>query len=324
MVIRDSGVPQMRQSQRSNDVNRDQAVDSTSGQNSQGISASQHTQQSSAEMLMLSQTLERELIPRLMEALKTSSENDIALQRPSDDGAQTAANAGNRVRTPSTTEVEEFIHLIIHHDASIGRGYVQALRERGMTLPVIYIHLFAVAARRLGEMWENDVCDFTQVTIAVCRMHQLIHSFSDGQIDKLYSHQQGSHNILLIPAHGEQHTFGLLMVGEFFRRAGWNVYNGAADSEQELLGILARQSFDAVGVSISAERNQQTLHDQITRLREVSRNKQLLIVAGGYLINCHPEKAQELGADCAARDGDGAVTQITELLQCKQELSQQP
>jgi len=47
-------------------------------------------------------------------------------------------------------------------------------------------------------------------------------------------------------------------------------------------------------------------------------------VAGGNLINCHPEKAQELGADCAARDGDGAVTQITELLQCKQELSQQP
>ena len=127
------------------------------------------------------------------------------------------------------------------------------------------MHLFAAAARRLGEMWEGDECDFTQVTIAVCRMHQLIHSFSDGQVEKLYSHQQYSHNILLIPAQGEQHTFGLLMVGEFFRHAGWNVYNGSADSQQELSGILARQAFDAVGISISADRNQQALHNQETR-----------------------------------------------------------
>ena len=276
------------------------------------------SQPDNAELLMLSQTLERELIPRLMEALKSSTGNDIDL---SDSLESTAASQPNADEKSAVTasEVEEFVHLIIHHDASIGRGYVQALRERGVKMPVIYMQLFAVAARRLGSMWDDDECDFTQVTIAVCRMHQLIHSFSDGQHEQLYSHEPDSRNILLLPADGEQHTFGLLMAGEFFRSAGWNVYNGAADSEQELLGILARQSFDAVGVSISAERNQQALHDQIARLREVSRNKHLLIVAGGYLINCHPEKAQELGADCAAHDGDGAVSQVTELLRMNQE-----
>jgi len=302
------------------DGNRERAVDNTNRQqvgNDESGRASAQSQPTSTELLMLSQTLERELIPRLMEALKSSTGRDIGQSDSLEPNATRPSSAEKNAVT--ATEIEEFIHLIIHHDASIGRGYVQALRERGVQMTVIYMHLFAVAARRLGEMWDNDECDFTQVTIAVCRMHQLIHSFSAGQQDQFYSQEPASRNILLLPADGEQHTFGLLMAGEFFRSAGWNVYNGAADSEQELLGILARQSFDAVGVSISTERNQQTLHDQITRLREVSRNKQLLIVAGGYLINRHPEKAQELGADCAAHDGDGAVSQVTELLNKKQE-----
>jgi MerR family transcriptional regulator, light-induced transcriptional regulator len=307
------------------DGNRERAVDNTNQQQggNEQDGASAQSQPTSTELLMLSQTLERELIPRLMEALKSSTGSDIdlsdSLTTTATSKAGTDSSAVNATASAITaTEVEEFIHLIIHHDASIGRGYVQALRERGVKMPVIYMQLFAVAARRLGSMWDDDECDFTQVTIAVCRMHQLIHSFSDGQHDQLYSHEPASRNILLLPADGEQHTFGLLMAGEFFRNAGWNVYNGAADSEKELLGILARQSFDAVGVSISAERNQQALHDQIVRLREVSRNKHLLIVAGGHLINTHPEKAQELGADCAAHDGDGAVSQVTELLQTNQ------
>jgi len=315
----------MRDNQSSGKMNREQSVGQANEQSAKASGRGSRSQQTSTELLMLSQTLERELIPRLMEALKSSTDNDIELNNTRArllDSQIRQADGHASVAKPSATEVEEFIHLIIHHDASIGRGYVQALRERGVKLPSIYMHLFAEAAKRLGRMWDNDECDFTQVTIAVCRMHQLIHSFSDGQIDKLHTDQDGAHKILLIPADGEQHTFGLLMVGEFFRRAGWVVYNGSTESEQELLGILSRQSFDAVGVSISAERNQQALHDQIARLREVSRNKQLLIVAGGYLINSHPDKAQELGADCAAQDGDGAVAQITELLNNNKATSQ--
>ena len=33
--------------------------------------------------------------------------------------------------------------------------------------------------------------------------------------------------ILLMPLPGEQHTFGLSMLADFFRRAGWNVWSGA-------------------------------------------------------------------------------------------------
>jgi methanogenic corrinoid protein MtbC1 len=265
------------------------------------------TRAASAELMMLSQTLERELIPRLMQALKSNAADTTASDSD-------AVRADAAPASPTEVEIEEFIHLIIHHDASIARGYVQTLRERGVCLPTIYTDLFAAAARRLGELWEQDDCDFTQVTIAVCRMHQLIHGFSDGRLGAPCGADGDERTIMLVPAPGDQHTFGLLMVGEFFRRAGWGVYNGSADSEQELLGRIARQSFTAVGVSISHARNKQALQQRIAAIREASRNKNLLVVAGGHLVNQAPEVVDELGADCCAEDGDSAVAKMAALL----------
>ena len=44
--------------------------------------------------------------------------------------------------------------------------------------------------------------------------------------------------ILLVPLPREQHTFGLSMVYDFFRRAGWNAWSGTIESESELAGMV--------------------------------------------------------------------------------------
>ena len=70
-------------------------------------------------------------------------------------------------------------------------------------------------------MWEHDECSFTDVTIGVCRMHQVLLEYSRCFEPPDGPHSQGK-NALIVPAPGEQHTFGLFLVVEFLRRDGWH------------------------------------------------------------------------------------------------------
>jgi hypothetical protein len=61
-------------------------------------------------------------------------------------------------------------------------------------------------------------------------------------------------SVLLTIIPGEQHSFGLSMVAEFFRRAGWNLCTGPFSSHQELASLVQNHWFDIVGFSVSSDR----------------------------------------------------------------------
>ena len=99
---------------------------------------------------VLSHTIEGDIIPRLMLALGSRTAEESAQAPP-----------GERL----AESIDEFVHLILNHDASIATNYVTTLRSDGIPLSALYLDLLAPAARRLGEMWEEDTCSFTDVTI---------------------------------------------------------------------------------------------------------------------------------------------------------------
>lgn len=263
---------------------------------------------SSMDMAVLGQTLERELIPRLMMALKSVP--------PAAVDSTTAEAAANAVvePLPSEQEVGEFIRLLIAHETSVAHAYIEALRSRGVGLKAIYLHLMAPAARRLGQMWEEDLCDFTQVTIGVCRMHQLVHEFSPRFCQDPLDLPHEGRRALLVPAPGEQHTFGLLLVMEFFRRAGWHVVGGLTETNSDLEGIVQRQRFQIVGLSLSAERHVDDLTRQIRRIRRKSRNRNIGVLVGGKVFVEHPEWAAKVGADAVALDEQEAIRQADQIV----------
>ncbi|NJK90043.1 MAG: cobalamin B12-binding domain-containing protein [Myxococcales bacterium] len=87
---------------------------------------------------------------------------------------------------------------------------------------MIFLDLLAPVARLLGDLWLIDLCTFTDVTIGLSRLQQLVRelapAFEDGHDLRGFGHRA-----LLAPAPGEQHTFGMHLVEEFLRRAGWDV-----------------------------------------------------------------------------------------------------
>lgn len=245
----------------------------------------------------LSSTIEGDVIPRLMLAFEP---------------------ANKRIEAPSGAHqkladvVDEFVHLILAHDANVANEYVSALRAEGVPLSAIYLDLLAPAARRLGEMWEEDECTFTDVTIGVCRLHEVLLEFSRCFDDRGAATSANGMNALMVPALGEQHTFGLFVVVEFLRRGGWNCWSGTPVSLRDFRRLLQARNFDAVGISVSADRNIDTAAEQIAEIRRHATGD-VAVVVGGRPFVANPGLARDIGADGTANDGHGAVQQITDL-----------
>lgn len=229
----------------------------------------------------LARLVEAEIIPRLMLAHQARA------------GSQPAEPPGPR-------EIADFADLAVHGDVRQLTRSVDALRDRGLDYEAILLELLAPAARLLGERWLSDEATFADVTIGLTRLHHLLHEIMDLCGDLVPA--AGAPRALLVPAAGEQHTFGLVMVEAFLRSAGWEVWPSAAGGAEAT--TLARQRhFDVVGISASCEARLDSLAALVRELRRTSCNAQLAVLVGGPLFVDHPEYAKAVGADAAARDG---------------------
>jgi hypothetical protein len=57
-------------------------------------------------------------------------------------------------------------------------GFVAAMRDQGFRAEALYLELLAPAASQLGELWLEDLCDFTEVTIGLARLQQAMRMLS--------------------------------------------------------------------------------------------------------------------------------------------------
>lgn len=248
---------------------------------------------------LLSRTVERAIIPRLVLAGQV--------------GQSTRQPSRSEGWCPSEVDVEHLAGLVIAHEPAYVVSFVETLWNRGATLETLYLDLLAPTARRLGDMWCEDLCDFTQVTMGLWCLHQVLHAFSHAFQAEDRQPQNGW-RILLAPAPGEQHTFGLGMVAEFFRRDGWQVVAGMQATAAELADLVRRQWFSVVGLSVGGEVKLEPIGQCIRMVRDASRNPTLGVLLGGPLLLDRPELARLVGADATATDARHATRQAARLV----------
>ena len=131
--------------------------------------------------------------------------------------------------------------------------------------------------------------------------------------DPADSAQKNGRCALIVPTPGEEHTFGLFMVVEFLRRAGWHCWTGSPATVRDLCKLVRAQHFDAIGISLSADRNVENTASTIERVRRSSKNSSAAVILGGRVLNDDPGLAAQLGADEMASDGKAAVRVLNEL-----------
>lgn len=240
-------------------------------------------------------TIERDIIPRLVRAHASAP----AVPAP--------------VTGPDRDDVVRFTaHVMARDDAAID-AQLGALRARGVTVESLFLDLLSPVARHLGELWDDDRCHFADVTVGLGRLQQIMRSLSSAfgtEIDP----PPGGRRALLMPAPGEQHTFGLSMVAEFFARAGWEVAGVMDPASARFEDRVKNEWFDLVGISAGSTTRVDGMLACIAAVRRHSHNRAVAVMVGGPLFVVHPELVERLGADGVATDGRQAPLLAERLL----------
>jgi methanogenic corrinoid protein MtbC1 len=209
--------------------------------------------------------------------------------------------------------VDEFAALVLAEEAPALLAYVNSLHLRGATIETLYLGLLSATARRLGEYWDADTANFASVTIGLWRLQEVLRNLSAAfQIEgPKPSH---GHRALLLSTAGEQHNFGLAMLGEFLFRDGWSVAGGPGLKSDEIGGIVRSEFFSIAGVSLSSESRLEACKAMIRLIRRSSCNPNIVIMVGGALFIQHPELVAVVGADATAPDARQAALQAERLI----------
>ncbi|QJR35618.1 cobalamin B12-binding domain-containing protein [Gemmatimonas groenlandica] len=217
-------------------------------------------------------------------------------------------------RELSEHDVDTFVAAIRSPDSERAEQFIRAVLAEGASVEAVYLDLLAPSARRLGEMWESDECDFVEVTVSLGRMQRLLRDLSQVFLaDASRTEPVGSVVLTCIP--GEQHTLGIIMVGEFLLRDGWRVMVGAPWSESDLLTMVGTEWYDVIGFSVGSESRLPLLKRDIRRIKSASRNPHVQFLVGGQVFSDDPSLADEIGANAIAGDAREAAPIARRLLE---------
>lgn len=244
--------------------------------------------------------IEQQIIPRLLNVQQFFPD-------ASKDRSLDAQPSGERL------EFLAFTQHCLKGDTLKANQVVDALTDSGLAHDHIFLELITPAARHLGVLWEQDLCDFTQVTCGLAIMHQMIYRL--GYESPAGKQGQGdSERLMLACAPGSQHFLGLTIVADFFRKSGAEVVLEISSTESELLRAVAHEWFDVVGISVALQAQLATLPDLIAHLRVHSGNPQMRVVLGGPIFMLQELSAQSLGADAIFTDAREAVAAVKRLI----------
>lgn len=215
---------------------------------------------------------------------------------------QPAGRADPTLRQPTSAEIDRFHAVLLSVETADHDGVVAELIASGMTLDTLLVDLMAPAARHLGALWDQDLCDFLAVTIGLGRLHTITHRLC-AELEETSLH--AGRSILLVPSPGETHLYALSIVASFFRKAGWDVMI-VERALPDAPDCLREMRFDAVGLSLSCDVCLTDLKATVEAMRRASRNPALAVVVGGPWVARNGAKPDEVNADIFVTDGRSA------------------
>ncbi len=241
---------------------------------------------------ILIRMLDQEIIPRLLVSHQANSPLEAL-----------AVPGQRKIMDP---EVDLLIGLAINGSQESCMEFINKLIGKQVAIDSIYLDLIPLTARKLGVLWEQDVCSFTDVTIGLWRLQHILYGLTQ-EFQLKNSLPIENLNALLIPAPKSQHTLGLFIVAEFFRKAGWRVWGEPNLSTEETNNLIFSQWFDVIGISIGYSDQLIGLNHLIASLRSRSMNPHVTFMVGGPLYASHPELFADLDVEIKSADANEAI-----------------
>lgn len=262
------------------------------------------TRLSAGDVVELAQTIEAEIIPRLVMAHRTPRANlSIATLGSADLASE---------------HVAELAEQTLDSDVDGLCVRIEALRTSGLSLEDIFVRLLTPAASYLHHLWSKDLCCVAEFTMALWRLQQLLRRYSI-EFRSEGARQETGHRALLLPAPGERHElvfvlFGLVMMSEFLRRDGWETRIESDAANPEFSEVIRGEWFDVVAFLVSGDKSLDDLASTIRLIRRNSPNRSIGVMVCGQVFFEHPEFVAQVGADGAAPEARQGALQTQRLV----------
>jgi MerR family transcriptional regulator, light-induced transcriptional regulator len=217
-------------------------------------------------------------------------------------------------RRPTSAECETLARLSIGGNEAALFGYFDQIKSQNHTFATLLAFLIAPAALHLGELWQQDLCDFFEVTLGVGRLQMLVNRL---ELPGTPRRKDGDRRALLIAMPGETHILGLRMVGKLMDAVGWDVTFEEQRSAEDCAQTAAEQWIGVLGVTVGLPSGLERAARTIAVVRDASMNRNLAVLVGGNAFADHPELVAQVGADAGGFDAPTAVVLASHLLTCQ-------
>ena len=211
---------------------------------------------------------------------------------------------------PSSSDISALADIVLGDDLEAAIAYVLVLRDRGLSMESLFIELLEPTARHLGHLWDNDECDFIDVTLGVARLQKLLATFNNSYMLPGLDIRR---HVLMAMTPGDQHYFGAAMVERFLLAAGWSVESAYDKTAAEIACAARTHWFAVAGMTVGSERSLAPLAETIKLIRQQSLNPAIGIMVGGPLFTENPALVIEVGADGTAANAPTAVLMAQKL-----------
>jgi methanogenic corrinoid protein MtbC1 len=203
------------------------------------------------------------------------------------------------------TEIERLVRLSIAGNAEALLASVKSRRQMGETPEQLCLITLTTIARQLGRWWEEDRCGFVEVTLGMLALQTVLRDLAPALASGPVGSQRRT--ALMLPMPGEQHSFGISMVAEFFRAGGWHVAQASGASERDLKRRISREWYGVVALSCGVSDRLPALPALIASIRAHSFNPDVAVMVGGAAFLDDAANAAAAGADATARDAAEAL-----------------
>lgn len=217
----------------------------------------------------------------------------------------------NKEDLPTQSEIDLLCSALMAPDDRAAEKFILAARRDGVDLDVIYLSYVAGAARRLGEMWDDDQVSFIDVTLACGKLYRIIRGLRHVIAPEILGDRDECPAMFaLVP--GETHTLGIEIATDVFRREGWDIDMMVGLDHDTLVDNSDRRVYRAIVLVANSDKMIEPLMRLVLALR-ISHPLAHVLVAGN-IEKHHPDIIDIVGADAVIDDIETAVNKLSDVI----------
>jgi len=220
-------------------------------------------------------------------------------------------NSVSRNDLPTEDEIAELCDALLSPQDRAADDFILNVRRNSADIEVVYLSYVAGAARRLGQLWDEDQISFMDVTLGCGTLYRIIRGLRHVIAPSIIK-DRDEYPAMFALVPGETHTLGIEIATDIFRREGWDVDMMVGLDHDHLIEQSDRRTYRAIVLVANSDSMIEPLTRLVLALR-ISHPMSHIVVAGN-ILNHYPNISSLVGSDAVIRDIETAVVKLRDVL----------